>query len=348
LGKELLSTLMSARFEDAPADLTLGSLWERFSTENPQWLDNKEAGRADDARSATLLLAFFGADRVVSTLDQNDQRNYAKARELGRIVLPSGLPTTPVRIRTVQADLVLLHAMLRWASRSKASSGELLLVRNPLDGVRIEGESNSVRPIASRDRFEATLAAIVRLRGAASTDREKARWVKVGLALCFAEATGRRLNSIRNLQWQDINLDKSEIHWRAEHDKKGHDSVIPMTTSLQEAVVRAKGDLKSTSAYVFASETDPTHPMDRHLFDKWLTVAEKEAELPKLIGGLWHPYRRKWATERKHHPLKDVMAAGGWSDAETLIRSYQQADRETLLRVMNEPNPLRDSVTQAA
>jgi hypothetical protein len=34
--------------------------------------------------------------------------------------------------------------------------------------------------------------------------------------------------------------------------------------------------------------------MDRHLFDKWLTVAEREAGLPKLDGGLWHPYRRKW------------------------------------------------------
>ena len=36
--------------------------------------------------------------------------------------------------------------------------------------------------------------------------------------------------------------------------------------------------------------------MDHHLFNKWLAVAARTADLPKLSGGLWHPYRRKWAT----------------------------------------------------
>jgi hypothetical protein len=31
--------------------------------------------------------------------------------------------------------------------------------------------------------------------------------------------------------------------------------------------------------------------------------------LPKLSRTRWHGYRRKWATERKHYPLKDVAAA---------------------------------------
>ena len=34
--------------------------------------------------------------------------------------------------------------------------------------------------------------------------------------------------------------------------------------------------------------------VDRHLFDEWLSVAERKAELPKLDGSLWHAYRRKW------------------------------------------------------
>jgi hypothetical protein len=74
--------------------------------------------------------------------------------------------------------------------------------------------------------------------------------------------------------------------------------------------------------------------MDRHLLDKWLRVAEQKAELPKLTGGLWHPYRRMWATARKDLPLKDVAAAGGWRDTEALLTCYQQPDRETLLAVM--------------
>ena len=72
------------------------------------------------------------------------------------------------------------------------------------------------------------------------------------------------------------------------------------------------------------------------VFDKWLTVAEKRAKLPKLHGGLWHPYRRKWATERKHHAITDVAAAGGWKDVETLLTCYQQPDAETMLAVMSD------------
>ena len=32
-------------------------------------------------------------------------------------------------------------------------------------------------------------------------------------------------------------------------------------------------------------------------------------------------------------PLKDVAAAGGWRDTTTLLKSYQQVDDETLVRV---------------
>jgi hypothetical protein len=82
--------------------------------------------------------------------------------------------------------------------------------------------------------------------------------------------------------------------------------------------------------------------MDRHLFNKWLVVAEETAGLPKLRGSLWHAYRRKWATERKGHPLKDVAEAGGWKDTETLLRCYQQPDSETLLAVMSETRKVRE------
>jgi len=51
--------------------------------------------------------------------------------------------------------------------------------------------------------------------------------------------------------------------------------------------------------------------MDSSLLSYWLLEAESKAKVDKLDGGLWHPYRRKWATERKDRPVKDVAAAGG-------------------------------------
>ena len=56
-----------------------------------------------------------------------------------------------------------------------------------------------------------------------------------------------------------------------------------------------------------------------------------------------YAYRRKWATERKHLPDSDVAAAGGWTNPNTLRLVYQQADQETMLRVVLERGELREA-----
>ena len=79
----------------------------------------------------------------------------------------------------------------------------------------------------------------------------------------------------------------------------------------------------------------------RHLASKWLREAEKLAGLDTQKGSLWHAYRRKWVTERKYLPDVDVAAAGGWKDTQALKSAYQQADTETMLRVVLEAGELR-------
>jgi hypothetical protein len=54
-------------------------------------------------------------------------------------------------------------------------------------------------------------------------------------------------------------------------------------------------------------------------------------------GPLLHTLRRKWATERKGYPVKDVAAAGGWRDERTILTSYQQADAATVKQVVLHP-----------
>ena len=111
-----------------------------------------------------------------------------------------------------------------------------------------------------------------------------------------------------------------------------------MRDSLAEELKQFRMGFGAITGWIFAGERRLDQPMDRHLFDKWLHVAERKAKLPKLEGGLWHPYRRKWATERKHHSLKDVAVAGGWKDTETLLTCHQQPDADTLLAVWSAPN----------
>jgi hypothetical protein len=82
-------------------------------------------------------------------------------------------------------------------------------------------------------------------------------------------------------------------------------------------------------------------PWPREIFGEQLLVAEQKAGLEHLKGGAWHPFRRKWATERKDLPLVDVKATGGWRDTNTLLTCYQQTDEASMLRVMNAPSKLR-------
>ena len=83
--------------------------------------------------------------------------------------------------------------------------------------------------------------------------------------------------------------------------------------------------------------------MRRDVLARWILALEKRAGLSKLDGGLLHAFRRKWATERKDLPVKDVAAAGGWKDVGTLLTCYQQADRQTMLAVMSEPRKVTEA-----
>jgi len=85
-------------------------------------------------------------------------------------------------------------------------------------------------------------------------------------------------------------------------------------------------------------------PCDRWSWREGITYTmgsgrAKAAGIEKLEGGLWHTYRRKWATERKDLPLKDVATAGGWKDVTTLLTCNQHADEATMLKVMESPLP---------
>lgn len=114
---------------------------------------------------------------------------------------------------------------------------------------------------------------------------------------------------------------------------------VPLAGELQTY----RRNVAAVAGWLFPGD-DPVQPLGREWFDYWLRLAERAAELPKLDFGLWHPYRRKWATERKAHAIKDVMAAGGWLDSTSLQASYQKATAESVRAVMQEPRKLTERV----
>ena len=139
------------------------------------------------------------------------------------------------------------------------------------------------------------------------------------------------------------------IRWRAEYDKKGIESVVPAPPALLKELESIQKPLGATTGRVFPSKKRPGEPMPAELLTQWLSAAQEKGKIPKLPLGLWHPYRRKWASERMHLPLKAVADAGGWKDTATRLTCYQHADEATLLAVMSEPRKRREHrLSQAA
>jgi len=223
----------------------------------------------------------------------------------------------------------MFKAALNWACQ-KYDRGRSLLTRHVLEKVRIPTEKDPKRPLLDAESIRALIAV-------APT---------VHPLLCpmilLAWRTGRRLGAILSLRWDDVDFEKGTIRWRAEHDKIRQTWVVPARRDLLKELRRFRAERPGIgSVLLFPHPQRRTHrggPVTRHLAAYWLKEAFERGRIAKPKGGLWHMFRRAWATERKDLPLKDVAAAGGWRDTSTLLR-YQQPDEETLRAVVEFDRP---------
>ena len=305
--------------------LTLGMLAKLYLA-SPQHQAKRERTGRDDKQKLDRIVAFLGADRNILSLSESDVWHYTLARRQGDAALQGVKPGRNVRNRAIEADLLILHRALNWGQRERTSIGRRLLKENPWHGIRLPRERNPRRPVMSHTTYLKLLEVADRVHPL------------LKLALVVAEGTGRRISAWRNLRWEDVDFQAGSIRWRAEHDKTGYEDVRPMSEAVQEALREARKLQRAIgSAPVFPAPKDPTRPCDRHLLDNWLRRAFPKAGLKQEPGGLWHTLRRKWATERKGYPVKDVAAAGGWRDERTILTCYRQANAATVRRVVLHP-----------
>ncbi len=310
--------------------VTLARLWERYRSECETFRDTDQTHQSDTATRAAILIAYFGADYDVERLSKDAQRRYERARAAGglryrherRIVRLGRMHTEnvvhvsqPTRARSAEADLVLLHGMLNWATTVRdpsAGSSARWLTVNPLKGIERRPEKNPRRPVTCQERFDATRRAIQARSGRAPDgSAERFKWLRLELALVLAEATGRRIGAIRQLRWEDIDYSMPAITWRADADKMGILWTIDLSASLLGELRRFQARLGSVGGWVFPAPRLPDQPVDRWALVKCLLQAERDAGLPKLVGGVWHPYRRKWAMERNTGRCAMSRPSGG-------------------------------------
>lgn len=202
-------------------------------------------------------------------------------------------------------------------------------------GFKTPSELNPRRPVASQDRFES-------LRAESDRVTMEIRWhgrrepVRSYLSeiLDIVNGTGRRISAVCKLRYGDLRLERTSvaphgaIRWPAATDKMGFETMLPVNPEVRTALDRVVAERPGLgSAPIFPSPGDPTKPIQKDLAAGWLVRAEALAGLEPQPGGLWHPFRRKWVTERKHWPDADVAAAGGWRSLDALRHCYLRADR---------------------
>ena len=310
--------------------------------------------QVEDERRFELFQRVFGAQKNPYAIGVGDWDRFIAARRSGAIngrgeVVPER-KRRPVRARTIEADLGWLSAVFNWAQKWRTVEGERLLRENPAHGLPRPRERNPRRPIASRDRVEKILAVSdqVMMDDRTRGRRERTRSYLTELVV-LAQGTGRRISAICQLRHEDLRLDQGPhgaIRWPASTDKMRLESTVPIGPDVRAAIDRILEERPGIGkAYLFPSPLGPGKPIRYELASEWLMEAEKLAGVPKLQGGLWHPLRRLWATERKHLPDVDVAAAGGWADPNTLRLVYQQPDEATMLRVVLEAGQLREQTS---
>jgi len=209
-----------------------------------------------------------------------------------------------------------------------------LIDRNPAYGFKPPKTANPKRPVASHERFEALAAAADR---ADPTGR-------FGVFLALVEALGWRVSALCQLRADDVDrtagpfAPHGRIFKRGDTDKTRVEMWVPLSKEARAALDRLPWPVRG--GYLFPSPRRKGAPWRREHARDLLERCEVEAGLQSIAGGDFHPFRRKWASERKAMPTVDVMAAGGWRDSKTLLRCYQQSDPATLLTVVTQPNRL--------
>lgn len=301
-----------------------------------------------DQRRAKLWTRYLGPQTDLATLSMRVWDSFISDRKSGRMDA-QGSPVPPddqrvVRDGTVAGDLTFLTTVLNWASRWRTEAGAYLMSENPARGYSRPQERNPRRPLVTTDRFEkvrAVAAQVMMVVGRGKTRRETPSYLPELLDLAYQ--TGRRISAILKLRWNDVDLNRSVIRWRAESDKVRREWVVPINASARLAIERILAERPGIGeTFLFPAINDPSKPLAIEVASPWLLEAERLAGVEKHQGSLWHAYRRGWATARKHLPVQDVMAAGGWTDPTVLQTAYQQADELTMTRVVTEPVELRE------
>lgn len=247
----------------------------------------KESKRKHDQRAARVFLAYFadranegekerGADRHPSTLDKQDWGGFIAARRAGTI---TGWER-PCRNNQIRLDLKFLLSVLHWASGADEDAPHFL-ARNPwrwerrrAQSMRMPKEKDPRRPGIGEEQHQRVLA-------------HSPNW-RFALTAVLCRATLHRMNSVRQLRKEDVDLEAGRVRWRGEYDKTGRELVTPLPPEAVQAIREAPPVL---SPWLIPSEKDPSRPVSRSVLNDWMGKVKERAGVDVERLG-FHAYKR--------------------------------------------------------
>jgi integrase len=298
-----------------PTVLSIGTLFEKYLGEVTG--QKAPTTQKHDRAAAKRFTKSLGGGTQAHTLHRGHWDRFIRERSQGK---HTGRSVGP---RTVARDLKWLGAVLNWACATGDGSGGFLLDRNPLRGLRPPREESPKRPTITPERFEKMISV-----------SERVGW-RFSVALVLANETGHRIGAIRQLVWADIDFDAGSVRWRKMNDKIGLEHVTPLTRPALGALEKARRHNPGVGdAWVFPAPRDSRKPGSRDLMTALWKRAEKLAGLSAVPWLGWHSLRRRFATEYKDIPLRELCDLGGWKDPDTVVRCYQHSEEEDLRRAI--------------
>lgn len=312
MGCEIIEALAIAPVPSREPDrstskgLTLAKLADKYSVDGFH-RSRSDSYKGDALAAVRRVAAFLGEDMLVADLRPSHVEK-CMAPRIDQKRAPAG-----------RGDLVALSIAWNWAvSEGLITEDNPLATKRAKDAMQITHKKS--RPAADTQRFDKLKSVARQLPPAFE------------VLLDLAWHTGHRISAILGLRWQDVSTKDATIRWYADvvPDRKKHDHTTAMNAKALATLKRWEKRTNGIGrAWVFPAPTDPTKPLERWVAKQWLWRAERLAELPHVKQGGWHMFRRGWATERKHLPLLDVAAGGGWTDTATVLECYQRPDEDT-------------------
>jgi hypothetical protein len=371
-GKELAGRLLTSQEAAAGGRITLGELLARYEADVSA--HKKGSQPREDRRRIELWTQVLGAKSDPEKITKGQITRFERLRRQGRIQLPERRLGANPSETTIGADIIFLASVLNSAVE------ENLLPKNPIRGYDRPKTAKPRRPVATYDRYERTRAKADEagdqgLFGPFLDLVEVLGWRVSAICQLWVSDIERSTSAT---------APHGRIRKRGEVDKEGVEMWVPMSEEARSALEqvqernpaigdtplfrapqgrkgrrRPKGwsrwharDLheraQRAAGYGYSCpkcETDLGNEQRECPNEECGHVDRLPRDSAKKLLG-FHAYRRKWATERKHLPAKDVAAAGGWLDTRSLEQCYQQVDEATLLQVVSEPRKLRETIPE--